>query len=257
MSTVVIIQARMGSTRLPGKVLRPIAGRPMLWHIVQRVRQVGNLTDVVVATSDQPTDRPLRAFCSAEGISFFAGSENDVLDRFYRAARTFDGDPLVRITGDCPFVDPDLVSSLIGLYQTGRYDYVSVTTGAGALYLEGGRFPDGLDAECFSFKTLERAWKDATHALDREHVTSYIWRNKDLFRCSHLTAAQDLSKLRWTVDNEADFEVVSRVYEALYREGKAFLMADILGYFAEHPELASANQLFIGKEGYSEIWKVK
>ena len=247
----------MGSTRLPGKVLRPLVGHPMLWHIVHRVRQARNLTDVVVATSDQPSDERLRAFCGAEGISFFAGSEKDVLDRFYQAAKQFDGDPLVRITGDCPFVDPDLVSSLVGLYQTARYDHVGVATGAGALYLKGGKFPDGLDAECFSFKALEQAWRAATDPLDREHVTPYIWRNKDLFRCSQLMGVQDLSKLRWTVDNEADFEVVRRVYEALYREEKAFLTSDILRYFAEHPELATVNQSFVGKEGYSELWKVK
>ncbi len=257
MRAVVIIQARMGSTRLPGKVLRPIVGHPMLWHIVQRVRQTRGLTEVVVATSDQPSDEPLRAFCRSADIPCFAGSENDVLDRFYRAAKQHDGDPLIRITGDCPFVDPELVGSLIGLYMTARYDHVAVATGAGALYLKGGRFPDGLDAECFSFRALERAWNDAKDPLDREHVTPYIWRNKDKFRCSHLFGEHDLSALRWTVDNEADFEVVRQVYEALYREGKAFLMEDILRYFVAHPELAATNQSFIGKEGYSEIWKVK
>jgi len=255
MRPVAIIQARMGSTRLPGKVLKPILGRPMLWYIVQRIRYVPDVVEVVVATSEQPGDEPIRDFCREYGIASFAGSESDVLDRFYQAAIQYRGDPLFRITGDCPFVDPEVVARLLELYKTGCYDHVGVATGAGAIFLDGGRFPDGLDAECFSFATLERAWREATAPSDREHVTPYNWRVPGRFRVGTLKAEKDYSKLRWTVDNEADFQLVSRIYEALYQEDKPFLMADILNYLVQHPELVKMNQDFIGKEGYREIWE--
>ena len=226
----------------------------MLWHIVQRLRWAPSIAEVVVATSNQPGDEPIRRFCQQHGIALFAGSEDDVLDRFYRAAIQYAGDPLIRITGDCPFVDPEIVGQLLELYKTGHYDHVGVATGAGAIFLESGRFPDGLDAECFSFAALERAWREAMYPLDRENVTPYIWRNKQIFRCGSLTSEEDYSHLRWTVDNETDFELVSQVYEALYREDEPFSMSDILSYLASHPELVAINQAFIGKEGYLEVW---
>jgi spore coat polysaccharide biosynthesis protein SpsF len=251
-----IIQARMGSTRLPGKVLKPILGRPMLWYVVQRVRWAPGVTEVVVATSDQPNDEPVRSFCEENGIAVFAGSESDVLDRFYQAAVQYAGDPLIRVTGDCPFVDPQLIGRVLELFATGEYDHVGVATGAGTIFLEGGRFPDGLDAECFRFTALERAWREATELSDREHVTPYIWRVPGRFRLGLLKAEEDYSQLRWTVDNEADFALVAQAYEALYREDRPFLMADILRYLAEHPELAATNQAFIGQEGYLEVWRL-
>jgi len=255
MRPVAIIQARMGSSRMPGKVLRPICGRPMLWHIVQRLRFMTVILETVVATSDRPGDEPIRCFCREQGIPFFAGSEEDVLDRFYQAARTFEGDPLIRVTGDCPFVDPDLVGRLLEYYETGKYDHAGIATGAGAVFLNSGRFPDGLDAECFSFALLERAWREATDKGDREHVTPYIWRNKELFHCGQLTSALDFSHLRWTVDNEEDFLLVSEIYQALYREDAPFLMTDVLAYLERHPELTASNRHFIGKEGYKDLWK--
>ncbi len=257
MKTVAIVQARMGSTRLPGKVLKPILSQPMLWHIIKRLQFVQPIGEVVVATSDQPSDEPIRRFCTDAKISFFAGSETDVLDRFYRTALEFNGNPLLRITADCPFVDPQVVSHLITLYGSGYYDHVGVATGAGALFMHQGRFPDGLDAECFSFDALERAWREASHPLDREHVTPYIWRNKELFRGGSLYSNQDYSHLRWTVDNAADFEMVCQVYAALYREDEPFLMPDIIGFLSNHPGLAAYNQTFIGQEGYAKVWKVE
>ncbi len=255
MHPVAIVQARMESTRLPGKVLKLILGRPMLEHIVQRLHWVPGVSEVVVATSDQPGDEPIRSFCRKGGIAWFAGSQSDVLDRFYQASVQYEGDPLIRITGDCPLVDPEVVGRLLQLYQTGNYDHVGVATGAGAVFLDGGRFPDGLDAECFSFAALQRAWREAIEPTDREHVTPYIWRVRDRFRLGWLRADKDYSHLRWTVDNEADLQLVSRVYEALYREDRPFLMSDILHYFTNHPELAEVNKHFVGQEGYLELWK--
>ena len=254
MKPIAIIQARMGSTRLPGKVLKPILGRPMLWHIVQRLRFVSDLTEVVVATSERPANDAIRQFCMEEKIHVFSGSESDVLDRFYQAALLYEGDPLIRITGDCPFVDPQLLTDLLNLYRSAEADHVGVATGAGAIHLDGERFPDGLDAECIRFSALEKAWKEAIEEPDREHVTPYIWRNKHIFRCEILKSPKDYSALRWTVDNEADFLLVSKVYENLYRDDEPFLMNDILNYLARHPEIVALNEAFIGQEGYQALW---
>lgn len=257
MPTVAIIQARMGSSRLPGKVLKPIVGEPMLWHIVNRVRSAAGVDKVVVATSDHDGDKPIRDLCSQERILCFQGSEDDVLDRFYLAAKTHNADPVIRITGDCPFADPEVISNLIEQYFTGQYDYVGVATGAGALYLDKGRFPDGLDVECFSCASLEKAWREASHQSDREHVTPYIWRNKEKFRCGLLMSDEDYSKLRWTVDNLMDFDLVYKVYEALYNEKQPFVMADIIRFINDNPDIAKMNCDYIGKEGYEKVWQAK
>ena len=254
MNPTAIIQARLGSTRLPGKVLRPIQGQPMLWHIVRRVRHTPGLAQVVVATSDQAGDAPIRAFCAEAGIPCFAGSEQDVLDRFYQAAVEYGGDPVIRITGDCPLVDPQVIGRVLALYGTGDYDHVGVATGAGALFLDGGRFPDGLDAECFSHAALEHAWREASRPSDREHVTPYLWRQPDQFRLGVLKSPADYSRLRWTVDNAIDFQLISRLYEALDRADTIFHMDDILAYLQAHPELTSLNQDLIGQEGYQALW---
>ncbi|HUI39787.1 MAG TPA: glycosyltransferase family protein [Methanothrix sp.] len=256
MNPVALIQARMGSTRLPGKVLMPILGKPMLWHIVKRVSYVKGLKGTVVATSDAPEDEAIRRFCIDEGIQVFAGSRDDVLDRIYRAASLYRADPILRITGDCPLVDPKLVGSLLKLYESGSFDHMGIATGAGAVFMKGGRFPDGLDAECFSFPALERAWMEATDPRDREHVTSYIWRQPKIFRLGVLESDEDFSRMRWTVDNVEDLKLISKIYEVLYTDERPFLMRDVLKYFSEHPELAELNREFIGKEGYEELWKI-
>jgi spore coat polysaccharide biosynthesis protein SpsF len=252
---VAIIQARMGSTRLPGKVLMPLLGKPMLWHIVKRLRWVDNLR-ITVATSDSDTDIPIRNFCINEDIPCFAGSENDVLDRFYRAACCFSADPIIRITADCPFVDPEIITKLLLLYADGDYDHVGVAAGAGAVILDGGRYPNGLDAECFSFEALQRAWENAVEQSDREHVTPYMWRISGRFRIGALKADKDYSSLRWTVDYEEDFHLVSLIYEKLYRDDRPFVMADILDLLRKRPDLVKINQTYIGKEGYERVWKV-
>lgn len=257
MGAVAIVQARMGSTRLPGKVLKPLVGRPMLWHIVDRLRHADGVASVAVATSDQEGDRPLRDFCVEQAIPVFAGDERDVLDRFYRAAVEFDADPVLRITADCPFVDPELVGRLLAMYRAGEYDHIGVATGAVAFKHGGARYPDGLDAECIRFAALERAHREATEPSDREHVTPYLYRVGGRFRNGMLLAEANHGSLRWTVDHAADFEVVQAVYDALWRPDRPFVMRDILEYFAAHPELRAANEHFVGKEGYQNVWNPK
>ena len=254
MKATAIVQARIGSKRLPGKVLKPILGRPMLWHILQRLSAASRLKNTVVATSGEEGDAAIRQFCREFGYPVFCGSEHDVLDRFYRAAVQFEADPVVRVTADCPFVDPQVVDSVLALQQIGGYDHVGVAAGAGALLLPRGRYPRGLDAECFGFSCLERAWREATDSTDREHVTPFMWRNPSSFRLGRLLSNKDYPHLRWTVDNPADFQLVRKVYEALYQRDRTFLMDDILNYLSRHPELVLINQKFIGREGDDEIW---
>jgi spore coat polysaccharide biosynthesis protein SpsF len=253
MKTMVIIQARLGSSRFPGKVLREIVGKPMLWHIVDRLKHVPSIAEIVVAVPDGAKDEPLRRFCSEQGILFWAGSEHDVLDRYYQVARMYQGDPILRITADCPLVDPVLIEDLIDLYQGGEYDHVGVATGAGAERLTEGRFPDGFDGECFSFAALERAWREATDTRDREHVTRYMWSNRHLFRCSDLKSKQPYRQLRLTVDHPDDLRLVTKIYESLYNPERPFLLADVMAFLEKNDHLFEINRRVSENVGYREI----
>ena len=243
----------MGSNRLPGKVLRPIVGKAMLWHIVQRVRAVASISEVVVAAPNDSANEVLRRFCADHNIALFAGSETDVLDRYYRAAEQFEADPVLRITADCPMVDPHLIEKLIQAYQNGGYDHIGVAAGAGAERITQGRFPDGLDAECFGFSALARAWHEATDPRDREHVTRYMWNNKQIFHCGELTADLVYPKLRLTVDHLEDFELVTKIYESLYSERRPFLLSDVMKLLEENPGLLDLNRKWTDAENYKSV----
>lgn len=243
----------MGSSRLPGKVLQTVAGHPMLWHIVDRLRRAPGLSKVVVATSTAAVDEPVRALAAEIGVPCYAGSELDVLDRFYQAAKLHDADPVIRITADCPFVDPELVGKVLALYQSGGYDYTAAATGCVAFYSDGFKYPDGLDNECFSFAALETAHRDTQVRSDREHVTPYLYRSKR-FKVGLVPAEGDWGALRWTVDHAEDLALVRRVYETLYRPDRPFLMRDILELVAANPDLSRLNQAFVGHEGYAKVW---
>lgn len=255
MSTVAIIQARMGSTRLPGKVLKPLAGHPMLWHIVKRVQASPGVNSVMIATSVRPDNDVIREFCANEDIPCYSGSENDVLDRFYLAAKGANAATVLRLTGDCPLADPDLIGRLVTAYRAGNFDHMSVATGAGSIHETQPRFPDGLDCEVFPFTALERAWREATKQPDREHVTPYLWRNASLFKLGKLFAETDLSQLRLTVDRPEDFEVIAQIYAALYRPDRHFVLRDVLTFLDQNPKLKALNESGIGHEGYEKLWQ--
>ena len=254
MRPTAIIQARCDSTRLPGKVLLPLRERPMLWHVVQRVRTAPGVEEVVVATSDRDADAPIRDFCRAYDVRCFSGSEDDVLDRFYRCATEYGANPILRITADCPLIDPILIGRVLQCFRAGGYDHFGLAAGAGAVHMGDGRFPDGLDVECFSLQALKEAWKSASSEVDREHVTPFIWKNPKRFELGVLLADRDYSQFRWTVDNREDFEVIERIYERLHDEGRPFGMPDVLALLEECPEVATHNLQFIGREGYEELW---
>ena len=254
---VAIIQARMGSSRLPEKVLMPIVGKPVLWHIANRLRCVKKINKIIIATSNTEKDDKIEEFCQKYEINCFRGSEEDVLDRFYRAAEQFSADYLIRITGDCPLVDPSLVSTLIDFFLNDNFDHCGIATGAGFAQ-EGfiGRFPDGLDTEIFTLNALKTAWLEAKGSMFREHVTPYIWKQPDRFKIGSLkSTVRDYSEYRWTLDNIEDYELIKWIYEQLYFTKSNFNMYDIVALLEKNTEVLKKNKHLLGKEGYEQFWK--
>jgi len=242
-----IIQARMGSARLPGKVMEEIAGKPMLRHILDRLKSAELIHSIVVATTAKAIDQPIVELAKDSGTGIYAGSEDDVLDRYYRAAIKFNVDIIVRITADCPLIDPKVLDKVIQRYLQGNCDYV-----ANILNLT---YPDGLDVEVFSRAALERAWKESRLASEREHVTPYIRKNPEKFRLANVENKVDLSHLRWSVDEKEDLEFVRQVYKQLYKEGHIFYMEDVLELLERHPALKKINQGIVINEGYAKSLK--
>jgi len=237
-----IVQARMGSTRLPGKVLMELCARPLLGHVVDRLHYSKRLEEIIVATSTSPQDDRVESFCKQEDILCHRGSEEDVLDRYYGAAKYYRADPVVRVTADCPLIDPVVVDETIDAFLRERCDYASNTIDR--------TYPDGLDAEVFSIKALEKAWHEASLASEREHVTPYIWKRPDQFRIYQVKAKRNLSSLRWTVDEPEDMDFAKKIYRYLYRPERIFLMDDVLRLLEENPEFQQINQGFEINEGY-------
>ena len=222
----------MGSTRLPGKVLTDIHGHAMLWYVVQRTRAAETLDEVVVATTTEPADDAIVAFCREHGVGCFRGSEEDVLDRYYQAARDHNAQVVVRITSDCPLIDPEVVDKTVRAFLVEQPDYASncvVRT-----------YPRGLDTEVMTFRALELAWGGARQAYQRSHVTPYIYENPGQFRVLSVTGDEDYSANRWTVDALEDLEFVGAVYDRL--EGEGFLWSDVVRLLEREPELAEINR---------------
>lgn len=231
--TAIIVQARMGSTRLPGKVLRLIAGKPMFAYQLERLRRVRNASHIVVATTTNATDRAIVDFCEGGQVACVRGSESDVLSRYFEAAERFNAGSIVRITADCPLIDPDLIELAIDTYTQagGRYDYVS--------NMIEPTWPYGMAVEVFSFEALADAHREAKDPGEREHVTPFIYWRPQRYAIHSLKMSRDLSHLRWTVDTPEDFELVSRLLTAL-KPGQTKL-EDVLALLGQHPDWSSIN----------------
>ena len=217
----------MGSTRLPGKVLKDIAGRPMLSYQMERLRRVKRAERIVVATTDQPADDAVERFCQKEKIACVRGSEHDVLARYHLAIERFPADVVVRITADCPLIDPAIVDEAIAAYEP---DYVS-----NMLEIT---YPYGMAVEVFSAQALREAHREAKDPAEREHVTPFIWRRPQRYRLKSLTMTPNLSHHRWTVDTPEDFELVSRLLKTLKPH---FTLQDVLAVLDEHPDWCAIN----------------
>ncbi|WP_028584662.1 aminotransferase class III-fold pyridoxal phosphate-dependent enzyme [Desulfogranum mediterraneum] len=243
MKTGALVQARMGATRLPGKVLMELGKEPVLQHVVKRVSRSKLVDEVLVATTIEPGDLPVVGWCAAQSVRVYCGSEEDVLDRFYHTARLAGLDVIVRITADCPFIDPEVIDLVITRFIEGDFDYVN--------NCGNESWPDGLDVEVFSFKSLEKAWKSADLLSEREHVTPFIYNNPSLFKLDVVDHEPSLKGMRWTLDQEEDFTFISLVYNELMKSGDdSFGMKEVLQLLAEQPQLQEINGSIVRNEGY-------
>lgn len=232
---VAIIQARMGSTRLPGKVLLPIGEKPMLEVQLERVLRCETIDEVVVAATRNPKDKPIQELCESLKIQCFRLDEEDVLKRFFEVAQETEADVVVRLTADCPIIDPQIIDDVVSYYLDyyPNYDYVS--------NVYPRTFPHGMDVEVFSFDMLEKAQQNATSKYDREHVTPYISKNVEDSRRGVVSRAEDSLSYRLTVDTREDLEVVRAIYDALYMENPFFTLDDILDFLDDNPLVSAIN----------------
>ena len=235
MRVVIIDQARMQSTRLPGKILKQVMGKSLLEYQIERLCRVKRADDIVIATTIGEAEQPIVDLCEKLGVSFFRGSEEDVLSRYYQAALLQNADVVVRVTSDCPIIDPGVVDQIIAFYldQLPQFDYVS--------NCRERSFPRGMDTEVFSFKALEEAHRLATEKEHREHVTPFISLSPERYRLGHVAHDRDESRHRWTVDVEEDFELMRRIIEALYPAKPEFTMQDCLDLLSQYPEWSRIN----------------
>lgn len=241
-----IIQARLDSTRLPKKVLSNIVGKPMIIHLLDRAKKSKLLDNIVIATTTNKSDDEIERIVKEYGFDIFRGSQDDVLDRYYNAAKLYNADIIVRITGDCPLLDPMVVDHAVKYFKDNDFDYISNVIEP--------TYPDGLDIEVFSFNALEKAWKNANLKSEREHVTPYI-KNPENFRVSNFKNNKDLSHMRWTVDEPRDLDFVREIYKRLYPKKKLFLMDDVLKLLEENPEIEKINSGIGRNEGYLKSLK--
>lgn len=232
--TVAVVQARMTSTRLPGKILLPIAGRPMLWYQLQRMRAAATLDRIVIATTTNATDDPVVAFCREQGCDVVRGSEQDVLSRYADAARAFDAEVVVRLTSDCPLLPPALIDEAVGRFRAAQpCDYLS--------NMLQPSYPYGLAVEVMHAWALLQAAQEAVDPAEREHVTPFLYWRPERFRLASMTMQPDLSRHRWTVDTPEDFDLVSRILSDLYDRQPDFGVPDVLALLERHPDWSRIN----------------
>lgn len=228
-----IIQARLGSTRLPGKVMLDLAGRPMLSHVIARMKRSRLTSRLIVVTTVDAEDLPIVEMARALGLPVFRGSATDPLQSFVSAARLYGADHVVRIKGDCPIIDAQVVDAAIRLHLDEGADYTGNCLQRS--------YPVGLDVEILSREALEKVWREAALRSEHEHITLYVHNHPELFAIRHLAQADDRSALRWTVDYPEDYDLVSRIFAALYPLDPEFGMSAVLDFLSHRPEFALLN----------------
>jgi spore coat polysaccharide biosynthesis protein SpsF len=234
-----IIQARVGATRLPGKVFKDISGKPMLWHLLNRLKSANRIDNVILAIPCSTQNDKLENFAKELKLPCFRGSEEDVLSRYYEAAVEFGAQVIVRMTSDCPLIDPRVTDTVIEAHLNSNADY---TCDSG--------FPRGLDTEVFSLDALNRAYKEAKQSYEREHVTPYIYQHPNLFKIQFVEANGKLRRpdLRLTVDTEEDLRLIREIFKRLYCDGRIFYTEDVIDLLEKHPELVAINAHVMQKE---------
>ncbi len=242
MSTKAIIQARMGSTRLPGKIMMKLNGISILESLLKQISNCTKLDGVILATTVNKEDDAIETFANDNSIDFFRGNSSDVLDRFYQCSKKFSVDNIVRITSDCPLLDPQLVDKVISLFLTKKYDYTNN-------FVER-TFPFGTEVEVFSFDSLEKAWKNAKLISQREHVTPYIYDNPTLFSLGYVKHSVDISNLHFAVDRIEDLKFVRMIYQKIKKN--PILLNDILEILDKNPTLNNINKEIDPREGYKK-----
>ena len=240
MKVTAIIQARMTSTRLPGKVLMEVMGRPLLSYQIERLQFSKRIADIIIATTVNKEDDPIAALARTEGVSIFRGSEDDVLDRYYQAGKLYSAQNIMRLTADCPLLDANICDLIALRYLETNVEYIAT----------GPSFAEGLDCEVFRLSALERSWKEVRLKSEQEHVTPYIRNHPEIFQSMNLENETDDSRYRMTVDTEEDFLVVKAILENLYRgKGQYFTIADIKSFLDMHPEIYKLSAHIIRNEG--------
>lgn len=234
MKSIAIIQARLGSSRLPGKVLLPLGDKTVLEQVYKRVRKINGLDEVIVATTTAEKDDELAIFMGKKGIPFFRGSEEDVLARFYEVAKRYEADAIMRITSDCPLLDPKVSEKMLEIFSDYSYDMVSNASENP----KNRTFPRGLDTEIFMFQWLEKAYQEANKPYQREHVTPYLYENVE--NIYFHKNEEDYSKYRWTLDTREDYALIRKVYEELERT-KIETFQEIVAFLEKNPEVLNLN----------------
>ncbi|MGE7836040.1 cytidylyltransferase domain-containing protein [Viridibacillus arvi] len=232
MTVTAIIQARMGSTRLPGKILKEVNDKPLLAYQLERIAHSKFIDKIVIATTVDQKDDVIVEFCENNDVEYYRGSENDVLSRYYEAAEQFGGETIVRLTSDCPLIDPEIVDQTIQHFIDNDFDYVSNAIEP--------TYPRGLDVEVFTKESFKKVYEEATLPRDREHVTAYYYTTKD-FEISSIKNNIDYSKHRWTVDTMEDFHLIKLIIENLYINNPLFTLEDIIELLRKHPEWCEIN----------------
>ena len=241
-----MIQARIGSKRFPNKVLAKIENVPMIVHVINRIKKIKKIEQIILITTRKEEDRILLKIAKNSEIDSFAGDTLDVLNRHYQCALQCDADPIIRVTGDCPLIDPGIVEKMLNFYMKNNYDYVTNTFPP--------TFPDGLDTEIFSFRILEKIAQKAKLPSEREHVTSYIRNHPDEFRIFNYENKSDLSGLRWTVDEKIDLKLVRAIYSKM-KPKIVFSMESIMKMISKNPEILQINAGINRNEGYLKSLK--
>ena len=241
----VIIEARTGSSRLRNKVIAEIEGKPMIFYVIDRVKQIKSVEQIILATTQEKNDKILIEIAKQNSIGVFTGDSMDVLNRDYQCALQNNADPIIRITGDCPLIDPDIVEEMLEFYLKNNYDYISNRINP--------KYPDGLDVEIYSFKTLQMVEQNAKLSSERSLVTTYITKNPKIFKIFSYENQEDLSGHRWTVDEQNDLEFVRKIY-SIMKPKTNFSMNKIMEILIKNPELLKINSGIVRNEGHLKLY---